>query len=85
MNTAGKLKERYILWTSIVSTGRNCTASWHLLLRFSCQSLNADYVAPKCLHLKYQSLETPVAVSVADANSQLKAVDSGNSHTVEQW
>ena len=46
---------------------------------------HADRVASKCPQLKYQSLERPVAVSVADAKAQLQAFgNNGNSHTVEQ-
>ena len=83
-NTAGKLKERHILWTPVVSAGKKLP-----LPNDSCCSVSlvsrshADYVASKCRHLKYQSLETPVTVSVADANSQLKAV--GTMKIPIQW
>ena len=83
-NTVGKLKERHILWTPVVSAAEKLP-----LPNDSCCSVSlvsrshADYVASKCPHLKYQSLETPVTVSVADANSQLKAV--GTMEIPIQW
>ena len=83
-NTVGKLKERHILWTPVVSAAEKLP-----LPNDSCCSVSlvsrshADYVASKCPHLKYQSLETLVTVSVADANSQLKAV--GTMEIPIQW
>ena len=64
-NTVGKLKERHILWTPVVSAGEK-----HPLPLESCCSVSlvsrshTDYVASKCADVKYQSLETPVTVTV---------------------
>ena len=83
-NPAGTLKEHHILWTPVVSAGEKLP-----LPLDSCCSVSlvgrshADLVASKCPHLKFQSLEKPVAVSVADAKSQLKAV--GTTEIPIQW
>ena len=74
-NTAGKLRERHILWTPVVSVAEKLPLPLDSCCSVSLVSRShADYVPSKCPHLKYQSLDTPVTVSVADANSQLKAV-----------
>ena len=74
-NTAGKLKERHILWTPVVSAGEKLPLPLDSCCSVSFVSRShADYVASKRPHSKYQSLETPVTVSVADSISQLKAV-----------
>ena len=83
-NPAGSLKERHILWTPVISAGEKlplpldscCSVS--LVSRF-----HADLVASKCPKLKYQSLENPIAVSVADSQSQLKAI--GTMEIPIQW
>ena len=83
-NTAGKLKECHILWTPVVSAGEKLPLPLDSCCSVSLVSRShADYVASKSPHLKYQSLETPVTVSVADANSQLKAV--GTMEIPIQW
>ena len=83
-NLAGTLKERHILWTSIISAGEKL-----LLPLGRCRSVSllnsphADLVASKCPQLKNQSLEKPVAVSVADSESQLQAI--GTMEIPIQW
>ena len=83
-NPAGSLKERHILWTPVISAGVKL-----LLPLDSCCSVSlvsrshADLVASKCPKLKYQSLENPIAVSVADSQSRLKAI--GTMEIPIQW
>ena len=64
-NTAGKLKERHILWTPVVSAGEKRPLPLESCCSVSLVSRsNADYVASKYPHVKYQSLETRVTVTV---------------------
>ena len=63
--TAGKLKERHILWTPVVSAGEKRSLPLESCCSvFLVSRSHADYVASKCPHVKYQSLETPVTVTV---------------------
>ena len=87
-NPAGTLKERHILWTPVVSAGEKLPLPLDSCCSVSLVSRShADLVASKCPHLKFQSLEKPVAVSVADDKSQLIGTcrHHGDPHTMEQW
>ncbi|XP_078374474.1 uncharacterized protein LOC144658021 [Oculina patagonica] len=83
-NPGGTLKERHILWTPVVSAGKKLPLPLDSCCSVSLVSRShADHVASKCPQLKYQSLEKPVAVSVADAKSQLHAI--GTMEIPIQW
>ena len=83
-NPAGKLHERHILWTPVTSAGEKLPLPLDSCCSVSLVSRShADLVASKYPQLKFQSLEKPVAVSVADAKSQLKAV--GTMEIPIQW
>ena len=83
-NPGGTLKERHILWTPVVSAGEK-----FLLPLDSCCSVSLvsrshpAHVASKRPQLKYQSLEKPVAASVADAKTRLQSV--GTIEIPIQW
>ena len=72
---SGETLEKWLVWKS----------SLPLLGEITVPRCYFSRLEHKGVTFQLQSLETPVAVSVADANSQLEAVDSGNTHTVEQW
>ena len=83
-NPAGSLKERHILWTPVISAGERLPLPLDSCCSVSLVSRShADLVASKCPKLKYQSLENPIAVSVADSQSQLKAI--GTMEIPIQW
>ena len=84
-NPAGKLKKkRHILWTPVVSAGEKLPLPLDSCCSVSLVSRShADLVASKCPQSKFQSLEKHVAVSVADAQYQLKAV--GTVEIPIQW
>ena len=83
-NPAGSLKERHILWTPVISAGEKLPLPLDSCCSVSLVSRShADLVASKCPKLKYQSLENPIAVSVADSQSQLKAI--GTMEIPIQW
>ena len=83
-NPAGSLKERHILWTPVISAGEKLPLPLDSCYSVSLVSrFHADLVASKCPKLKYQSLENPIAVSVADSQSQLKAI--GTMEIPIQW
>ena len=83
-NPGGTLKERHILWTPVVSAGEKLPLPLDSCCSVSLVShSHADRVASKRPQLNYQSLEKPVAVSVADANVQLQAV--GTMEIPIQW
>ena len=83
-NPGGTLKERHILWTPVVSAGEKLPLPLDSCCSVSLVSRShADLVASKRPQLKYQSLEKPVAVSVADAKAQLQAV--GTMEIPIQW
>lgn len=70
VNPGGTLKEHQICWTPVVSAGEKLP----LPLKSCCSvsrvsRSHTDLVASKRPQLKYQSLEKPVAVSVADAKA----------------
>ena len=79
-NPGGTLKERHILWTPIVSAGEKLPLPLDSCCLVSLVSRShADLVASK----HPQSLEKPVAVSVANAKAQLQAV--GTMEIPIQW
>ncbi|KAL9985736.1 hypothetical protein ACROYT_G008176 [Oculina patagonica] len=83
-NPRGALKERHILWTPIVSAGKKLPLPLDSCCLVSLVSRShADHVASKYPQLKYQSLDEPVAVSVADVKSQLQAI--GTMEIPIQW
>ena len=80
----GTLNERHILWTPVVSAGEKLPLPLDSCCSVSLVSRShADLVASKRPQMKYQSLEKPVAVSVADAKAQLQAV--GTMEIPIQW
>ena len=83
-NPGSTLKERHILGTPVVSAGEKLPLPLDSCCSVSLVSRShADRVASKCPQLKYQSLEKPVTVSVADAKAQLQAV--GTMEIPIQW
>jgi len=83
-NLGGTLKECHILWTLVVSAGEKLPLPLDSCCSVSLVSRNhADLVDSKHPQLKYQSVEKPVAVSVADAKAQLQAV--GTMEIPIQW
>ena len=83
-NPAGSLKERHILWTPVISAGEKLPLPLDSCCSVSLVSRShADLVASKCPKLKYQSLENPIAVSISDSQSQLKAI--GTMEIPIQW
>ena len=74
-NPAGTLQDRHILWTPVISAGEQLPLPLNSCCSVSLVSRShADLVASKCPQSKYQSLEKPIAVSVADSQSQLQAI-----------
>jgi len=83
-NPGGTLKECHILRTPIVSAGEKPPLPLDKCCSVSLVSRSqADLVDSKHPQLKYESLEKPVAVSVADAKAQLQAV--GTMEIPIQW
>ena len=83
-NSTGTLKERNILWTPVISAGKKLPLPLDSCCSVSLVSrAHADHVASTRPQLKYQSLEKPLAVSVADSKSQLQAV--GTMEIPIQW
>ena len=70
----GTLKERHILWTPVVSAGEKLPLPLDSCCSVSLVSCSHTdlVVASKRPQLKYQSLEKPVAVSVADAKALMQ-------------
>ena len=83
-NPADTLKDRHILWTPVISAGEQLPLPLDSCCSVSLVSRShADLVVSKCPQLKYKSLEKPIAVSVADSQSQLQAI--GTMEIPIQW
>ena len=69
------LATKHILWAPVTSAGAKLPLPLDSCCSLSLVSqIHAELVSQKCPHLSYKKLATPLSVSVANPDSQLKAV-----------
>ena len=67
------LATKHILWAPVTSADVKLPLDSYCSLSLVSQ-IHAELVSQKCPHLSYKKLATPLSVSVASPDSQLKAV-----------